>query len=321
MTKSNKKKTYLVTGAAGFIGSVLAKRLLLEGNNVVTVDNLSTGVKSAIPLGAIFYEGNCQDISTINLLEKYKFDAIFHIAGQSSGEISFEDPVYDLQTNAQSTLLLLNLALKTKCKTFIYASTMSVYGDQPDVPVKENTILAPLSFYGVGKIASEHYMRVYQHFGVNSTALRLFNVYGPGQNLANLKQGMISIFLKMAIDDKNIIVKGSKNRYRDFIYIDDVVNAFILALGKRGNQFNTINISTGIKTPIHQLVKIIINNLPFKVNVQYFGTTPGDQFGIVGESASANNILNWKFKYFLEEGIKLMVDWALLPQHNFEIDK
>ena len=169
-------KTILVTGAAGFIGAAVAKRFLDEGHKVVTIDNLSTGFKHSIPEGVEFYQGDCQDKNVVEQLEKFSFEAIFHIAGQSSGEISFDDPVYDLQTNAQSTLLLLKLAIKTGCKNVIYASTMSVYGDKPDAPVHEDTTLATKSFYGVGKIASEHYLRIYTQFGINSTALRLFNV-------------------------------------------------------------------------------------------------------------------------------------------------
>ena len=162
-----------------------------------------------IPEGVTFIQGDCQDEQTIQSLEKYEFEAIFHIAGQSSGEISFDDPVYDLQTNAQSTLLLLKLALKVGCKKFVYASTMSVYGDKPDAPVEEDTTLNPKSFYGVGKVASEHYLRIYAQYGVNSVALRLFNVYGPGQNMENLRQGMVSIFLAQAFENKHIHVKGS----------------------------------------------------------------------------------------------------------------
>ena len=99
-------KTFLVTGAAGFIGAALAKRLVEEGNKVVTIDNLSTGFEENIPEGVEFIKGDCQDKNIITRLNNYQFDAIFHIAGQSSGEISFDDPVYDLQTNTQSTLLL-----------------------------------------------------------------------------------------------------------------------------------------------------------------------------------------------------------------------
>ena len=104
---------YLVTGAAGFIGAAIAHRLINEGNQVVTIDNLSTGKESAIPEGCVFIKGNDYDEEVIAQLDAYKFDAIIHIAGQSSGEISFEKPVYDLQTNAQSTLMLLNYARKT----------------------------------------------------------------------------------------------------------------------------------------------------------------------------------------------------------------
>ena len=122
-------KTFLVTGAAGFVGAALAKKLINNGHKVVTVDNLSTGFENSIPEGVVFYKGDVQDSSLIEKLHKYSFDCIFHIAGQSSGEISYDDPVYDLQTNTQSTLLLLKLAEKVNCKKFIYASSMSVYGD------------------------------------------------------------------------------------------------------------------------------------------------------------------------------------------------
>jgi UDP-glucose 4-epimerase len=302
--------TILVTGAAGFIGAAVAKRLLEEGYEVVTIDNLSSGFKGSIPKGVEFYRGNCQDKRIIDQLDKYSFEAIFHIAGQSSGEISFDDPVYDLQTNAQSTLLLLKLALKTGCKKFIYASTMSVYGDKPDAPVQEDTILATKSFYGVGKIASEHYLRIYAEYGINSTALRLFNVYGPGQNMENLRQGMVSIFLAQAISDRHIHVKGSKDRYRDFIYIDDVVSAFMSAYNRQLIGYNKCNISTGVKTNIESLIETLVSNLPYEVSVEYKGGTPGDQFGITGHIEEAERLLGWAPKYTLEEGLSKMVKWA-----------
>ena len=304
-------KTYLVTGAAGFIGGAVAKKLVEQGHKVITIDNLSTGFEESIPEGVEFFKGNCQDHNIVKQLEKYSFDAIFHIAGQSSGEISFDDPVYDLQTNAQSTLLLLKLALKTGCKRFIYASTMSVYGDKPDVPVKEDTILKPKSFYGVGKIASEHYMRIYQEYGIASTALRLFNVYGPGQNMENLRQGMVSIFVAQAINNKHIHVKGSGKRFRDFVYIDDVVSAFLKAYSRESSEYQEINISTGIKTTVEKLVNTIISYLPFPVTVEYSGSTPGDQFGITGDISKAGKVLGWEPKYTLKKGLKIMVDWSL----------
>tara|TARA_Y100001968_G_scaffold318741_1_gene349345 strand:- start:303 stop:1232 length:930 start_codon:yes stop_codon:yes gene_type:complete len=305
-----KNKTYLVTGAAGFIGAAVAKRLVEKGSSVITVDNLSTGFKNNIPKGVKFIEGDCQNEKVINKLSNYEFDAIFHIAGQSSGEISFDNPSYDLQTNAQSTLLLLKLALNTNCNKFIYASTMSVYGDQEKMPVNEKAVLYPKSFYGVGKIASEHYLRIYQEFGINSTSLRLFNVYGPGQNMHNLKQGMVSIFLEQALSSQKIHVKGDKNRFRDFVYIDDVVDAFLCANNKKFQGFKVYNVSSCIKTTIEELISNMLNNLSYKVQIKYEGSTPGDQFGIYGENSLIKKELGWIPKYQLDEGIKEMVKWA-----------
>lgn len=309
-------KTYLVTGAAGFIGSKIAKKLIEDGHSVVTIDNLSTGYKENIPMGVKFYHGDCQDINIISQLTNFSFDAIFHIAGQSSGEISFDDPVYDLQTNAQSTLILLKLASIMGCKKFIYASTMSVYGDKPDKPVKENSILLPKSFYGVGKIASEQYLRLFQQYGIITTALRLFNVYGPGQNMNNLRQGMVSIFLSQAINQKHIYVKGDANRYRDFIFVSDVVDAFIKSVNRETGGFQVINISTGLRTTVKELINIMEDNLPYKVKVTYSGSTPGDQFGITGNNKLASKILKWQPKITLKEGMNKMVQWGLTRRIN-----
>lgn len=306
-------KTYLVTGAAGFIGGAVSKKLISQGHKVVTIDNLSTGFREEIPSGVFLIEGNCQDITIINKLNDYTFDAILHIAGQSSGEISFDDPIYDLQTNTQSTLLLLKYALRTGCRKFLYASTMSVYGDQPDKPVSEDACKSPKSFYGVGKIASEHYMRIYNQYGIDSVALRLFNVYGPGQNMENLRQGMVSIFLAQAIKSQHIHVKGSKDRFRDFIYIDDVVNAFLSFIeeSNTNNDFRFYNICTGIRTTIEELIELMKDQLPFEFSVEYSGSTSGDQFGITGDPSKIKNEISWVAKYSLKEGMKNFTEWAL----------
>jgi UDP-glucose 4-epimerase len=302
---------YLVTGAAGFIGAALAKQFIEQGSKVVTIDNLSTGFRESIPEGVIFIEGNCQDESIINQLNSYQFDAIFHIAGQSSGEISFEDPVYDLQTNAQSTLLLLQYALKTNCKKFIYASTMSVYGVQPDMPVTEEASTLPKSFYAVGKLASEYYLNIYSKYIIDIVALRLFNVYGPGQNMENLKQGMVSIFLSQALSNKNILIKGSPDRYRDFVYINDVVNSFTILLSANKPGYRFYNVSTGVRTTVRELIDKIINYLPYEVSVKYSDSTPGDQFGIYGDATKIEKKLGWKYQTDLDKGLKQMINSIL----------
>ena len=199
---------YLVTGSAGFIGSAV-KQIMSEGT-CVTIDNLSTGLRDNIPIGCRFIHGNIYDETVLKQLDDEHFDAIIHMAGQSSGEVSFDDPVYDLQTNTQSTIMLLKYALRTGCKKFIYASSMSVYGDHNPPLVDEITATVPKSFYAVGKLASENYMRIYSSYGIACTALRFFNVYGIGQNMANLRQGMASIFLAQAIKNRHILVRGEK---------------------------------------------------------------------------------------------------------------
>lgn len=304
---------YLVTGAAGFIGAALAKRLVSEGNNVVTVDNLSTGYVENIPDGVTFIKGDTYDTETINQLKEYKFDAIFHIAGQSGGVTCWDNPLYDMNSNITATLLLLEYAKDTGCKTFVYASSMSVYGDENPCPVREGDELKPKTFYAVGKIASEQYMRIYsQEYGIKCTALRFNNTYGPGQNMANLRQGMVSIYLAYALKDRHIPVMGAKNRFRDFVYIDDQVEACILAAnGKERELFNVYTTATNRKTTCEQLVEMIRRNLPFDITVKYEGSTKGDQFGIYCSYEKIYNALGWEPKVKLEDGLKIMIDWAM----------
>ncbi len=307
-------KKYLVTGGAGFIGSSLAKKLIELGHSVIIVDNLSTGSLLNIPDEAKFIRGNCQSSDVIKKLSNYNFDAIFHVAGQSSGEVSFEDPVYDLDTNTRSTLMLLKLSRKIGCRKFIYASSMSVYGDHENLPVYESYICEPKSFYAVGKLASEYYLKIYADNKLKTTALRLFNVYGPGQNMTNMKQGMASIFLSMALNKNLINVKGDLNRFRDFIYIDDVVESFIKSLNRTGNNFEKINICSEKKILVKKLIDVISENFTNKPKINLKDGTPGDQFGIYGSALLAKKLLNWKGSIKFKDGMKKMIDWARTHQ-------
>lgn len=303
---------YLVTGAAGFIGAALSKKLIDENHRVITIDNLTTGFKKNIPEGVEFYEGDCQDLSIYQTIPQEKYDAIFHIAGQSSGEISFDDPIYDIRTNAESTLLLLKFALQNNCNRFIYAGTMSVYGVKPDRPVTESEETKPESFYGVGKLASEHYMRIYQQYGINSTSLRLFNVYGTGQNLENLRQGMVSIFLAQMLNKHHIHVKGSCERYRDFIHIDDVVEAFTRCLTKSESWGQIINVGTGVKTTVNELLETMIGIYQKEVTVEFSGNTAGDVHGIYADIRNMSSLLDFKPRVSLKNGLAKMIDWATI---------
>lgn len=218
-----------------------------------------------------------------------------------------------MNSNITATLLLLDYARISGCKKFIYASSMSVYGDENPCPVREDDRLGPKTLYAVGKIASEYYMQIFSvQYGIKCTALRFNNTYGPGQNMENLRQGMVSIYLAYAIKDKHIPVLGDKNRYRDFVYIDDQVEACILAAdGTEDNLFNIYTTATNRKTTCEELVELIKENLPFKITVEYKGNTRGDQFGIYCSYEKIYNALGWRPKVKLEDGLLKMCQWAM----------
>lgn len=303
---------YLVTGGAGFIGAAIAKKLIQDGHEVHIIDNLRTGYQENVPEEAIFIYGDFSKNSVINELNNEIFDAIFHIGGQSSGEISYEDPEYDLNTNTLSTLKLLQYCVKTGCKKFIYASSMSVYGEKEGKEqFSETDEVIPKSFYAVGKLASEKYMDIFsKQFGIDYTALRYFNVYGPGQNLENLKQGMVSIYLKQFLDDKyNVVeVKGDLNRFRDLIYIDDVVNATINSLYNEKANNQIINIGTGEKTTVGSILDLIKEYTGSAKEIVITNGTPGDQFGIYADNRKFLDIYSFKPLEF-SKGLKRMIDW------------
>ena len=301
---------YLVTGVAGFIGAAVARTLLEQGHEVVGLDNLSTGAQENIPSGTVFFKGDCQDGAMYSeVLPQKPYDAIFHIAGQSSGEISFDDPVYDLRTNAESTLRLLKFALAVGCTRFIYASTMSVYGS-PATPVVDETAPAvPQSFYGVGKLASEHYLRIYENYGIRSTALRLFNVYGEGQNMTNMRQGMVSIYLAMLVRDGRIQVKGSPDRFRDFVHVSDVVSAFLACLTHPESVGKCLNIGGSGRVHVRELVDKLCALSPAPAPVEYFGSTPGDVFGIAADVSQAAQYLGYTPAVSLDQGLARMYTW------------
>ncbi|MDB2532170.1 NAD-dependent epimerase/dehydratase family protein [Alphaproteobacteria bacterium] len=306
---------YLVTGAAGFIGAALAKKLILDGAHVTSIDNLSTGSEANVPVGTKLIIGDCGSADTIQKLNGQKFDAIFHIAGQSSGEISFDNPIYDIQTNAQSTLHLLKYACATSCNRFIFASTMSVYGNKIHKPAQEIDIPRPQSFYGVAKLASEHYIRLYESYGIKGTSLRLFNVYGPGQNLSNLRQGMVSIYLSQMLQNQRIIVKGPKDRFRDLVYIDDVVEAFTRCLNNKNSENTILNFGTGKRTYVYEMIDLLRTFYGKPVDVNYEGETLGDVQGIIADVTKHENILGvWK-KTNSACGLKKMLSYYENQRH------
>jgi UDP-glucose 4-epimerase len=303
-------KRYLVTGAAGFIGSAVARRLLKDGHEVWTIDNLSTGSRENLPSDVTLIQGDCQNPDIIRKLGDTQFYAVIHMAGQSSGEISFQDPVYDLASNVESTLRLIQYGLGTGCRRFVYASSMSVYGDVPDRPISEDHETRPLSFYGVGKLASENYLRLYQARGLKPTVLRFFNVYGPNQNMRNLRQGMVSIYLAQLLQNDTVVVKGAPTRFRDFLYIEDAVEAVITILDDERAYGGIYNVATGVRTTVKELLEKLLAVCGNHKRIVFTEGTPGDQQGIFADVSLIKERFGFESRYSLDQGLSEMVEWA-----------
>ncbi len=299
----------LITGVAGFIGSHIAKRFIDEGYKVIGIDNLSNGDIKNIPKEVDFLNIDLVNSNSINLIPP-KCEYILHLAGQSSGELSYKNPIDDLNKNTISTLNLINYGIENKVKKFLFASSMSIYGDFDCTfkGVKEKDILEPKSCYGIGKLSSEKYLKVFKE-KLPFISLRMFNVYGPGQDMNNMKQGMVSIFLSQAINYGEISVKGSLSRFRDFIFIDDVVEAWFRATFYDKALNEAINIGTGKKTTVNMLVESIkkITKVGY---VKVEEGTPCDQLGIYADNTKLKEILNLNPQVRLENGLKTFYDWA-----------
>jgi UDP-glucose 4-epimerase len=277
------------------------------------VDNLSTGKQENVPTGAEFLELDLARPDFLADLPDCRFDAVCHLAAQSSGAVSAEEPLYDMQANAISTLLLSRWCLQRGISRFLYASSMAIYGNVEVLPVDETAPCWPLSYYGVSKLTSEHMLRLAASERLSFTSFRMFSVYGPGQNLANLKQGIVSIYLAYVLNHEPIPVKGSFDRFRDLVYIDDVVDAWLAALDNPAAANRVYNVGSGRPTTVRELLDAIITACgydPRTYPVYEAEPTPGDQFGMQADISRIQAELNWSPTVPLADGLNRMVTWA-----------
>jgi UDP-glucose 4-epimerase len=289
-------KRILITGAAGFIGSSLAKTLTTEDFQLILVDNLSKGRKESLDhLADKLIVGDLSDSKFVKTLPKVEI--IIHLAGQSSGERSMELPIQDLKDNYISTVNLVQYAKDHGIEKFVFASSMSVYGDD----INGTT---PNTNYGVHKLSSELFLKNNLK-GIQTLILRFFNVYGPGQDLIDLKQGMVSIFISQAISSDTIKVKGSLKRERDFIYIQDLVD-FIhheLRVCKSQNLYVTHDIASGEALTVEKLIEEIMEQWGTR-KVQVLPGTPGDQFKVHSTNSPLAEVLG-RPTIKIKEGLSL----------------
>lgn len=308
----------IVTGGAGFIGSHLSELLISSGHDVVVVDDLSSGFRENVPPGAKWIEGDLADADTCRQLGDGA-DVVFHLASHVGQELSFESPLRDLRSNILGTANLIAWSRAVGVGKFVFASTMNVYGDpdNPLNPVSEDSEMRPPSPYAVGKIASEHLLDVYRPMGIESAALRLFNVYGTRQDMSNMKQGMVSIFMSYVASGEPIEVRGSGERFRDFVHVSDVARAFVRC--SECDAQGAYNVSTGVPTTVDTLLKQIIEAFdsdPDSYPVLYCDGTPRDQFGLCGDSTRLRS-LGWEPRIELDLGVKEMADWVRGGQARF----
>jgi len=302
----------LITGGAGFIGSALARRLIAEGNEVVVIDNLSTGKRTNVPDGAQFIFADLADPAALALIPDGPYDALVHLAAQSSGAISQKYPYADLQANVGATLLLSRWCIERSVSRFLFASSMTVYGNGYHAPIPEDAPCRPISYYGVSKLASENYLRLAADEGLRVACFRFFNVYGRGQNIGNLYQGMVSIYLAYLLDAIPVPVTGSLERYRDFVHVDDVVDGLRRALDVPLAPFNVYNIGTGTKTTVRQLLAMLVaaTKLPSDHPIEERAGSASDVFGSIADIRCAAEQLAWKPRVQLDDGLADMVAWA-----------
>ena len=290
-----------VTGGAGFIGSHLVDRLIEDGHTVQVIDNLYTGNKEFVHSKAQFVELDIRDPKLYSVLEEFRPDYIFHEAAQTEVSTSMSDPMLDCDINLMGLINLLNAAVKLDVKKFLMPSSAAVYGNLDTLPLNEEMLGNPSSFYGLTKLTTEHYLRIYHEaFGLPYICYRYSNVFGPRQGNGG-EGGVISIFAKAIVQGSPIIIYGDGKQTRDFIYVDDVVEANIL--GMQHQVTGIYNVSTGIASSVNLLVGEFRNISGKDIEVVYDKPRLGDIRDSVLATDKSEKELLFTAKYNLHDGL------------------
>jgi len=305
-------KKALVTGGAGFIGSHLVDALVSSGCKVTVLDDLSTGRLSNLEHlkdNITFYKGDICNRETLDTAVK-GCDVIFHQAAMVSVPQTVENPVDSAMTNEVGTLFVLESARKNNVKRVVLASSCAVYGDDSQLPKVENMLPKPLSPYAVQKLTGEYYARLYSDlYGVETVCLRYFNVYGPRQDPTSPYSGVISIFMSKAVSKEAPVIFGSGNQYRDFVFVDDVVNANLLAAIAEGASREVFNIGTGKYVTIDRLWKMTCDLCGLNIKPGYKPPRDGDIVESVANIDHAKTVLGFNPKYSFEKGLGVTLNW------------
>jgi len=308
----------LVTGGAGFIGSHMVDRLINLGYEAVVLDNLSTGFRKNVNEKAIFIEGDVRNEVDVETAFECEPDIVFHIAGQASTIRSFNDPEEDLQVNVTGTINVVRQCLLHRVPRLLYASSMTAYGHPDSLPILEETLCKPISYYGITKFAAERYIHATAErnnldFVFNVTSFRMFNVYGPRQSLSNPYQGVVTIFISNILNREPITIFGDGEQSRDFVHITDTVDAWINSIDNEKTFGEVFNIGTSTRVTVNSLVDVILkafgrNRENYKVI--YDRPRPGDQRHMQADISKAKKLIPWNPKVSFDKGMKETIHWA-----------
>jgi UDP-glucose 4-epimerase len=302
----------LVTGGAGFIGSHLVEALIGKGHRVRVLDDFSSGhERNLAPFGrrVTLHRGDCADEKVARRACK-GMDAVFHLAAMPSVTRSVQDPLGSHRANATATLTTLVAARDAGVRRFVYAGSSAVYGDSPSLPKRESMPTKPLSPYGLGKLAGEHFVRLFATlYGMETVTLRYFNVFGPRQDAGSPYSGVISLFVTALIEGRRPVVYGNGRQTRDFTYIANVVDANLRALRAKGLAGQSVNVATGNRISLLDLHRALSDALGVSLPLQKGPPRAGDILHSQAGIGAAKRLLGYRPIVPFGEGIRRTVAW------------
>ncbi|HEY3247743.1 MAG TPA: NAD-dependent epimerase/dehydratase family protein [bacterium] len=298
----------LITGGAGFIGSHVADAYVAAGDEVIVVDNLSAGRREYVPAAARFYEVDIRSDALREVMDRERPDVVGHHAAQASVSVSVQHPQLDAEVNVVGTINVLALCAEFGVRRVVLASTGgAIYGEpQGTLPVDETHPIHPLAPYGISKYVGELYLRYFSAGGPSAAVLRYANVYGPRQDPRG-EAGVVAIFAQAMLEGRAPVVFGDGTQTRDFVYVEDVARANLLA--SRSEASETANIATGIETSVNDIYRELGRLTGYSGPPQHAPVRKGDVYRIALDPARARKWLDWTPQISLDEGLRRTVGW------------